>query len=48
MPPMDPLLAAKVWHYWIAVPLVAGAVLAIIATIVGYLVKVQSPKYPRR
>ena len=45
---MDPLLAAKVWHYWIAVPLVAGGVLAIIATIVGYLVKVQAPKYPKR
>ena len=48
MPPMDPLLAAKVWHYWIAVPLVALAVLSIIAAVAGYLVKVQAPKYPRR
>ncbi len=42
------MLAAKVWHYWIAVPLAAGAVLAVIATIGGYLRKVQSLKYPRR
>ncbi len=43
---LTPVLAAKVWHYWIAVPLVGGALLAIIATIVGYLKKVQSLKYP--
>lgn len=43
---LAPVLAAKVWHYWIAVPLVGGALLAIIATIVGYLKKVQSLKYP--
>ena len=44
---MDPVLAAKVWHYWIAVPLVGLAVLALVGTLVGYLVKVQSAKYPR-
>ena len=44
---MDPVLAAKVWHYWIAVPLAAGAVLAVVATVAGYLKKVQSIKYPR-
>ncbi len=43
---LTPVLAAKVWHYWIAVPLVGGALLAIIATVVGYLKKVQSLKYP--
>ena len=43
---LTPVLAAKVWHYWIAVPLVGGAILAIVATIVGYLKKVQSLKYP--
>jgi len=41
------VLAAKVWHYWIAPILVIGAVLALVATIVGYFVKVQRPKYPR-
>ncbi len=39
---------SQVWHYWIAVPLVVGAVLFIIATLVGYLVNVVKPKYPPR
>jgi|JI8StandDraft_1071087.scaffolds.fasta_scaffold475738_2 uncharacterized membrane protein YpjA len=37
-----------VWHFWIAVPLAAGAVLFGVATIVGYLTKVVRPKYPSR
>jgi hypothetical protein len=43
---ITPVLAAKVWHYWIALPLVGGGLLAVVATIVGYLKKVQSLKYP--
>lgn len=43
-----PVVAAKVWHYWIAVPLAGGAVLAVLATVAGYLKKVQSLKYPRQ
>jgi hypothetical protein len=42
------LLAAKVWHYWIAFPLVALGVLTIVGLIIGYLVKVTAAKYPRR
>lgn len=45
---MDLLVAAEVWHYWAAVGLTAGAVLLVVATIVGYLVKVSSTKYPRQ
>jgi hypothetical protein len=41
-------LASQVWHYWLAVPLAAGAVLAVLAVVVGYLKKVQSAKYPRQ
>jgi hypothetical protein len=41
-------VAAQVWHYWIGVSLAGGALLAVIATILGYLKKVQSLKYPRR
>lgn len=41
------VLAAKVWHYWIAPVLVFGAVLAVVATIIGYFVKVVRPKHPR-
>ena len=36
------MLFAKVWTYWIAVPLAAGAIFF------GYLNKVVKPKYPPR
>lgn len=42
------LLAAEPWHYWIALPLVGGGLLAVVAGIAGYLRKVQSVKYPKR
>ncbi len=42
-----PVLAAKVWTYWIAVPLAAGGVMLVVATVTGYLRKVQALKYPR-
>ena len=42
------LLAAKVWHYWIGVPLAAMSVLAVVATAVGYFRKMNALKYPRR
>jgi hypothetical protein len=41
------MLAAVVWTWWISLPLVAGGVLAIVATILGYLKKVSSLKYPK-
>lgn len=45
---MDALLAAKVWHYWIGIAILLPALLAVVATIIGYLVKVTSNKYPRQ
>lgn len=42
------LLAAKVWHYWLAVPIVALVIVVMIMTLVGYLNKVVRPKYPSR
>ena len=42
------MFAAKVWHYWIAVPLAAGGIGLLVATVGGYLKKVQSLKYPKR
>ena len=42
------LLAAEVWHYWLAWVLAIGAVLTMLGLIVGYLVKVQAPQYPKR
>jgi hypothetical protein len=42
------VLAGEVWHYWLAVPLAAGGVAAVAATVGGYLKKMQSLKNPRR
>jgi hypothetical protein len=45
---MTPMLFAQVWHYWLALPFVLGAVLFVVAVIFGYLTKVVRPKYPPR
>ena len=42
------MLLAQLWTFWIAVPLAAGAILFVLATVVGYLNKVVRPKYPPR
>ncbi len=41
-------MAAKVWHYWIGIAILLPALLAVVATIIGYLVKVTANKYPRQ
>ena len=41
-------MLAVVWHYWIAVALFVPAILLVLATIIGYLVKVVGPRYPRK
>jgi hypothetical protein len=38
---------AMVWHYWIGVALVLGAVLTLVALGLGYLKNVESPRYPK-
>ena len=42
------LLAAKVWHYWISIALLIPILLIVIGVLVGYLIKVIGPRYPRR
>ena len=42
------IFAAKVWHYWVAFPLIAAGVIGIVALVGGYLAKVTAAKYPRR
>ncbi|MGI8757235.1 MAG: hypothetical protein ACR2MB_15545 [Acidimicrobiales bacterium] len=42
------MLIAQVWHFWISLPLVFGAVVFGVVTVIGYLNKVVRPKYPRR
>jgi hypothetical protein len=41
-------LAGVIWHYWLAVPLAAMAVLGLLATIVGYVKQVSSQRYPKK
>ncbi len=48
MPAPSPVLAAEVWHYWLSFVIFGAAVLAVVATFIGYLVKVTSNKYPRQ
>ena len=47
---MEPMnaLAAQVWHFWLAVPLVLGAILTVFAIIAGYIAKVVAPRFPKR
>jgi len=42
------LLAGKVWTYWISLFLFVPAVILVVLIGIGYLVKVQSQKYPRK
>ncbi|MGH9149530.1 MAG: hypothetical protein ACRD0D_14110 [Acidimicrobiales bacterium] len=42
------LLAAKVWHYWLSFALLIPALVAVVFTAIGYLVKVKATRYPRR
>jgi hypothetical protein len=42
------VFAAAIWHFWIAVALVVPAILYVVLVIVGYVVKVSRPRYPRQ
>jgi hypothetical protein len=42
------MLAAAIWFYWLAMVLVISVVLTILATFVGYYLKVLANKSPRR
>jgi hypothetical protein len=42
------MLLAQIWHFWIALPVMALAILFVVSIIVGYLNKVVRPKYPPR
>ncbi|MCY3967534.1 MAG: hypothetical protein OXF21_03065 [bacterium] len=42
------ITAAVVWHWWIGLAIVLGVVPLVIATIVGYFVKVVGPRYNAR
>lgn len=42
------LLAAKVWHYWLSIALLAPIALVIVAMCLLYVFKVVAAKYPRQ
>jgi hypothetical protein len=41
-------VAAKVWHYWLSIALLAPIGLLIVGMAVLYIVKVVALKYPRQ
>lgn len=45
---MDSLLAAEPWTYWLAPVLTLVAILGVLATFVGYLIKVVAARYPKQ
>lgn len=42
------VLASQVWHFWIAVAITVPSVILVVATIIGYLMKVSKTRYPNR
>ncbi len=41
-------MLAVIWHFWIGLVLAIGAAFAVISLVIGYFVKVQNPKYPKK
>lgn len=39
---------AVIWHFWIGLFLAVGSLATIIAIVVGYFAKVESPRYPKK
>lgn len=39
---------AVIWHFWIGLFLAIGSLATIIAIVVGYLAKVENPRYPKK
>jgi hypothetical protein len=42
------VLAATLWYQWLAWALMIGAILTFVGLFVAYLIKVESPRYPKR
>lgn len=41
------MTSAVIWHYWIGLVFFVMSILVVVGVIVGYLVRVQSLKYPK-
>ena len=40
-------LAAVIWHFWIGLVFFVLSLVVVAGVIIGYLIRVQSPKYPK-
>ena len=38
---------STVWHFWLAVPIVLGAIAAVLAVVAGYVISVTRTRYPK-
>lgn len=45
---MGPVLAARVWHYWLSFALLLPVLLIIVGMGVAYVRRVVAARYPRR
>ena len=41
-------MLAVVWHFWIGFALSAGVVMTLVALAIGYIAKVEAPRYPKK
>lgn len=41
-------MLAVVWHFWIGLFLAIGAIATVVAVAIGYIVKVEMPRYPKK
>ena len=42
------MLLAVIWHFWIGFFLAIGTFVTIAAVALGYLAKVENPRYPKK
>ncbi|HMC42520.1 MAG TPA: hypothetical protein VKI20_05865 [Acidimicrobiales bacterium] len=45
---MAPVLAAKVWHYWLSYVLLGGSIAVVVGWFIVYFVKITSMRPPRQ
>ena len=47
-PTLTVMLLAVIWHWWIGFFLTIGSILLVMKLVVGYFVKVENPRYPKK
>ena len=47
-PTLTIMLLAVIWHWWIGFFLTIGSILLVMKLVVGYFVKVENPRYPKK